>query len=145
EVYPLPHTRPLDPADTTDALARIALSHARLFVLFWGDEQADPAHVVENWLNRHTFKAGDSWYGQVRRATYAVAAPAAAPAVTLGARFGDHITLQGYSLQSAALQPGDILQLTLFWQSDAALDTRYKVFVHLYADPNQPPVAQQDG
>jgi mannosyltransferase len=145
EVFPLPHTRPLDPTETAAALANIAASHSRLFVLFWGDEQADPAHFVENWLNSHAFKAGDTWYGQVRLATYAVAAPAAAPAVQSGARFGDHVSLVGYSLQPTALQRGDILQLTLFWRTDAALDTRYKVFVHLYADPAQPPVAQQDG
>jgi len=145
EVFPLPHARPLDPAETAAALASITANHSRLFVLFWGDDQADPAHFVENWLNTHAFKAGDTWYGQVRLATYAVAAPASAPAVPSGARFGDHITLQGYSLPSASAHPGDILQLTLFWQTDAALDARYKVFVHLYDDPAQPPLAQQDG
>ncbi len=145
EVFPLPHTRPLDPAETAAALNSVAANHTRLFVLFWGDAQADPAHFVENWLNSHTFTAGDTWYGQVRLATYAVAAPAAVPSVRSGARFGAHVSLLGYSLPSATLKPGDILQLTLFWQTDAALDTRYKVFVHLYADPDQPPVAQQDG
>ena len=145
EVFPLPQARPLDPTETAAALASLAASHPRLFVLFWGDEQADPTHFVENWLNTHAFKAGDTWYGQVRLATYSVAAPAAAPSTPSGARFGEHITLAGYSLQSATLGPGDILQLTLFWQTDAALDARYKVFVHLYADPAQPPVAQQDG
>jgi mannosyltransferase len=145
EVFPLPHARPLDPAETAAALSAIAANHSRVFVLFWGDQQADPAHVVENWLNSHAFKAGETWYGQVRLATYALAAPAAAPTVQSGARFGDHITLQGYSLPSAALKPGDILQLTLFWQTAAQVDARYKVFVHLYADPSQPPVAQVDG
>jgi mannosyltransferase len=147
QVFPLPHARPLDPAETAVALDSIAASHPRVFVLFWGDDQADPDHFVENWLNTHAFKAGETWYGQVRLATYALAAPAAAPAARSGsgARFGDHITLQGYSLQSATLKPGDILQLTLFWQTDAPLDARYKVFVHLYAEPNQPPLAQQDG
>ena len=145
EVFPLPHTRPLDPAETAAALSAIAANHSRVFVLYWGDQQADPNHVVETWLSTHAFKAGETWFGQVRLVTYALAAPAAAPAVPSGARFGDHITLQGYSLSTAALQPGDILQLTLFWQTDIALDARYTVFVHLYADPNQPPVAQVDG
>ena len=43
------------------------------------------------------------------------------------------------------LAPGDFVQLTLFWQTDSRLADRYKVFVHLYADPSQPPLAQQDG
>ncbi|MEP7356414.1 MAG: hypothetical protein ABI847_04195, partial [Anaerolineales bacterium] len=145
EVFPMPHARPPDPTETVAALEAIAAAHPRLFVLYWGDEQADPGHIVETWLNTHTFKAGDTWYGQVRLSTYAAAAPAAAPAVALDARFGDHIHLLGYSLAPQSAAPGAIVQLTLFWQTDAALPERYKVFVHLYADPDQPPVAQQDG
>jgi len=144
-VFPLPATRPLDPAATTTALESLAAAHARLFVLLWGDAQADPDHLIENWLNTHAFKAGDQWYGQVRLATYAVAAPAAGPQVSVNARFGDHLTLTGYALAPAAPHPGDIVQLTLFWQTDAPLDLRYKVFVHIYADVSAPPVAQQDG
>jgi hypothetical protein len=43
------------------------------------------------------------------------------------------------------MSPGDIVQITLFWQTDTALEERYKVFVHVYAAPDQPPPAQQDG
>jgi hypothetical protein len=143
-VYPLPHSRPLDPAETEAALAEIIQRHTRLFVLYWGDAQADPDHRVEQWLNTHTFKAGETWYGQVRLATYAAAAPAPQPTTLSGARFGEHISLTGYALPTAALVPGDILQVTLFWQTDAPLDERYKVFVHIYTDADQPPVAQQD-
>jgi hypothetical protein len=141
----MPHARPPDPAETAASLEAIAARHPRLFVLYWGDEQADPSHIVETWLNTHTFKAGDTWYGQVRLATYAAAMPATSPAVTLNTQFGDHIHLLGYSLKPDTAAPGDIVQLTLFWQTDSPLAERYKVFVHLYADPNQPPVAQQDG
>jgi len=149
ETFPLPHSRPLDPSETTAALEAIVAQHPRLFVLFWADEQADPNHFVESWLNTHAYKAGDAWYGQVRLATYATSRPAAEMTTPSGAQFaasaGAHVTLDGYSLQAAALSPGDILQITLFWQADAALTARYKVFVHLYSDPNQPPLAQQDG
>ncbi len=145
EVFPLPHARPLDKAETAAALADITATHDRLFVLYWGEAQADPEHFVEDWLNTHTFKAGDEWHGQVRLATYAAAAPATGIATPSGARFGEHITLEGHTLQSNALAPGDILQITLFWRTDAALKERYKVFVHVYAAPDQPPPAQQDG
>jgi mannosyltransferase len=149
ETFPLPHARPLDKAETTAALEAIAATHQRLFVLFWADEQADPGHFVEGWLNTHGFKAADAWYGQVRLATYAVSAPAVEMSVPSGAQFAapgaGHITLDGYSLEAAALSPGDILQITLFWQADVAPRARYKVFVHLYGALNQPPVAQQDG
>ncbi len=145
EVFPLPHARPLDEAETTAALEDLTARHTRLFVLYYADEQADPAHFVEGWLNAHTFKASDTWYGQVRLALYAVSTPAAQMTVPSGARWGQHISLAGYTLQAESLAPGDILQITLFWQTDAPLGVRYKVFVHLYADPAQPPPAQQDG
>ncbi|HLE29621.1 MAG TPA: glycosyltransferase family 39 protein [Anaerolineales bacterium] len=144
EVFPLPHARPLDQTATTAALADIAAKHARIFVLYWGDEQADPDHFVETWLNANTFKAGDEWYGSVRLATYAATTPAREIAVPVGARFGG-ITLDGYTLKSSALSPGDFLQITLFWRTDSALKERYKVFVHLYAALDAPPAAQQDG
>lgn len=144
-LFPLPDTRPLDPARTAAQLAEITAQHERVFVLYWGDQQADPERVIETWLNANTFKAGDQWFGQVRLATYAAARPAAAPAQPLDARFGDHIALLGYTLRADALGPGDILQLTFFWRADAALTERYKVFVHLYAAMDAPPIAQQDG
>jgi hypothetical protein len=143
-IFPLPQTRPLEVAATETALTDLAAQYERVFVLYWGDQQADPDHVVEHWLNAHTFKAAETWYGRVRMATYAAATPAASPAALSGARFGEHITLVGYALRPAPLAPGDILQLTLFWQTDAPLAARYKVFLHLYADPNAPPVAQND-
>ncbi len=155
EVFPLPHTRPLDEAETAAALTDITATHDRLFVLYWGDEQADPDHFVEDWLNTNTFKAGEAWYGQVRLATYAVAAPATAIATPSGARFttpsGAIITLDGFTIRSSArtpgdmVSPGDIVQITLFWQTDTTLKERYKVFVHVFAAPDQPPPAQQDG
>jgi hypothetical protein len=145
EVFPLPRTRPPERAETEQTLADIAATHSRIFVLFWGEGQADPEGIVENWLNTNAFKAGDAWYGQVRLATYAASRVAAQMAVASGARFGDVITLDGYTLQAQALPPGDILQVTLFWQTDEPLKERYKVFVHLYAAPDAPPVAQHDG
>lgn len=145
EIFPLPSQRPLDEAATLAELKTLTTRHARLFVLYWGERQADPNGVIEQWLNTQTFKAGEQWHGQIRLATYAVSAPATHIEHPSGARFGDHLTLLGYTLQSETLAPGDILQLTLFWQTDQLLGERYKVFVHLYADPFAPPEAQQDG
>jgi hypothetical protein len=143
-LFPLPDSRPLDKARTQAQLEAIAAQHDRLFVLYWGDQQADPEKFIESWLNAHTFKAGEQWFGQVRLATYAAARPASEPATRLDARFGEHIALDGYALSATEARPGDILQLTLFWRTDVALSERYKVFVHLYADVNAPPLAQTD-
>jgi hypothetical protein len=53
------------------------------------------------------------------------------PDHALDVRFGDAIRLEGYSLAGDTLAPGDILQLALFWQTQAPISTRYKVFVHV--------------
>ena len=47
------------------------------------------------------------------------------------------------SASEDSLQPGDILQLDLFWRTAASLNQRYKVFVHVL-DGNGRIVAQTD-
>nr|MBI2904600.1 hypothetical protein [Chloroflexota bacterium] len=143
-VFPVARARPLDVPGQTAELERIAATHDRLFVLYWGDAQSDPDRVIETWLNAHTFKAYDQWRGDVRLAAYAVPRAAAQSQHTVNVTFGDQITLVGYTLNQSAFAPGDILQLTLFWRAEQPIDTRYKVFVHLVGDPSQPPPAQHD-
>ncbi len=133
-IYPLP--RGLG-GDDTAALAEVQAiieQHDRIFAVFWGETERDPNRVVETTLDADTFEAGENvWYGDVRLARYA--APADLPELTLsGARFGEAITLVGYAVSETHLKPGDVLQLRLDWQTAAALDTRYKVFVQLLDD-----------
>jgi mannosyltransferase len=143
-VYPLPRQRPLDQTAVETELAQIAAQHPRLFVLYWGDSEADPQRVIESWLDAHTYKATEQWINSIRLATYAVPATLSTePEAKRGARFGDHITLDGYTLSTPHVQPGDILQLDLFWRTDAPLSERYKVFVHVL-DQNGKIVAQTD-
>jgi hypothetical protein len=56
---------------------------------------------------------------------------------------GPVIHLDGYTLLTEALVPGDILQLTLFWRASEPIPERYKVFVHLYDEADRL-VAQTD-
>jgi 4-amino-4-deoxy-L-arabinose transferase-like glycosyltransferase len=143
-VYPLPRQRPLDQAAVEAELTRIAAQHPRLFVLYWGDGEADPQRVIESWLDAHTYKATEQWINSIRFATYAVPTNLSSePAVKSAVRFGDHITLDGYTLSTSQVQPGDILQLDLFWHTAAPLSDRYKVFVHVL-DANGNIIAQTD-
>jgi len=143
-VYPLPRQRPLDKATIEAELADIAAKHPRLFVLYWGDGEADPQRVIESWLDTHTYKATEQWINSIRFATYAVpAALSNEPTVKSDAQFGEHITLDGYTLSTPQVQPGDILQLDLFWRTDTPLNERYKIFVHVL-DQNGKIVAQTD-
>jgi mannosyltransferase len=143
-VHPLPRQRPLDQTAVEAELAEIAAQHPRLFVLYWGDNEADPQRVIESWLDARTYKATEQWINSIRFATYAVPARLSdEPGVTSGARFGDHITLDGYTFSTPQAQPGDVLQLDLFWRTDAPLNERYKVFVHVL-DQKGRIVAQTD-
>ncbi|MBI3244742.1 MAG: glycosyltransferase family 39 protein [Chloroflexi bacterium] len=144
-VFPVARTRPLDVSAQVAELENIAATHDRLFVIYWGDAQSDPGRVIETWLNEHTFKAYDQWYGDVRLAAYAVPRTASTLQTRTDALFNNQIALEGYSLNANTFSPGDILQLTLFWRAQSQIVTRYKVFAHLIGDPASPPVAQHDG
>lgn len=142
-VYPLPRGNP-DREQIAATLTAIAGRHDRLYALFWGDAEQDPERVVERWLDAHAFKATDEWVGDVRFVTYAVPPePAAEMESEARLRFGDHITLLGYTLSGREVRAGDIVQLSLFWETGARLETRYKVFLHLLDEQGRL-VAQRD-
>jgi len=56
---------------------------------------------------------------------------------------GDQITLVGYNLDQRAIQPGQSVRLTLYWQALKPMQTNYSVFTHLLAENGQR-VAQMD-
>ncbi len=121
-----------DPVEADAELRRITAKHPRLFVVYWGDFQADPHRVYESWLGKYTYKTGDEWWGDVRVAMYvAPLAAADTPQHSLDVRFGDAITLLGYTLLTPQLSAGGAVQLALFWQASAPIAERYKVFVHV--------------
>ncbi len=142
-VYPLPRGAP-DAARIASELEEIAAQYDRIYAIFWGEAQRDPQRLVERWLDEHAFKATDEWVGDVRFVTYAVPDEAAPEMETTTAvPFGPHITLNGYTLGSTRLQPGDIIQITLFWETAVPLQQRYKVFLHLVGAEGRP-LAQRD-
>ncbi|HZY43847.1 MAG TPA: glycosyltransferase family 39 protein, partial [Anaerolineae bacterium] len=97
-VFPLPKQRPIDQAAVEAQLSDIAAKYKRLFVLYWGDSEADPQRVIESWLDGHTYKAPELLYGSVRFVAYAVPSILSdKPTQLSGARFGDHIILNGYT------------------------------------------------
>ncbi len=144
-VYPLPkgRSRP-NPAEIDATLSEIAGRYGRIYAIFWGEAQRDPERLVERWLDGHAFKAVDEWVGDVRFVMYAVpAAPAETMATETNWQFGEAITLQGYTVGTETALPGDVIPVTLFWQTAVPLEKRYKVFLHLL-DENGRPAAQRD-
>ncbi|RME47073.1 MAG: hypothetical protein D6791_06720, partial [Chloroflexi bacterium] len=142
--YPLPRERPPDAERTRAELEQIISRHNRIFGIFWATDESDPEGIVESWLNEHAYKAMDAWYGNVRLVLYDVP-PAADRGTTyeIGARLGDGITLRDATLVSRQVEAGDVLPLTLRWETTGPLDARYKVFVQLLSPTNQL-IAQRD-
>ncbi|HID65288.1 MAG TPA: hypothetical protein EYP49_21435 [Anaerolineae bacterium] len=50
---------------------------------------------------------------------------------SLDFHLGEHIRLLGYDLPQTVVEPGGVVELTLYWQAAAPVQARYKVFVHL--------------
>jgi hypothetical protein len=137
-IFPLVRARPVTEQMAAGELEQIASRSKRLFVLYWAEAEPDPNRYIERWLDAHTYKGTETWYGAVRLVVYAAPVVLAnQPERALDVRFGDSIRLTGYSLVGENAAPGDILQLALFWRADVAVTARYKVFVHvLGADDN---------
>jgi hypothetical protein len=145
-VYPLPRGQP-DPALLDPALADIAATYDRLYVLFWGDAQRDPERIVERWLDVHTFKTDEQWVGDVRFVTYAVPPADPVPPTPAGFEFdtgtGEPIVLAAYAVQPTTGRPGDVVAVQLLWSAASDIPQAYKVFVHLIDDSGRP-LVQRD-
>ena len=127
-LYPAPYHP--TPEQVVDWLSPILSSHQRLFVLYWGDREADPERRMENLLADGAYPAWSRWYGRVRVALYGLGPLPEEPRVTVRARFGQEILLHGYAVGEGPFTPGDVVPVTLFWEADAP-PGRYKVFLHL--------------
>lgn len=142
-VFPLPIGKP-DPDTIDSQLSDITREHTRIYALFWGEGERDPERLVESWLDENAFKTSEEWVGDVRLASYG--SPVAGNQATVirpELLFGDSIRLISVWLSDLQAYAGDILQLTLTWQTEAPITKRYKVFIHLIND-DQDIVAQRD-
>ncbi|MCY4022519.1 MAG: hypothetical protein OXF32_03650 [Anaerolineaceae bacterium] len=60
-------------------------------------------------------------------------------------RFGDHIRLSGFDLHPPHLQPGDDLEITLYWNATTTPAAKHSFFLHLVGADDPRPLAQLDG
>ncbi len=139
-LYPAPYHP--TPEQVVDWLTPILSSHQRLFVLYWGDQEADPERRIENLLADGAYPAWGRWYGRVRVALYGLGPLPEEPQVAVRARFGPEVLLHGYAVGEGPFAPGDVVPVTLFWEAEAP-PGRYKVFLHLM-DEGGSLVAQND-
>ncbi len=59
------------------------------------------------------------------------------------ANFSGQIKLLGYTLETEKIKPGDSVQLALYWQGLANMETNYTVFTHII-DENERIIGQKD-
>ncbi len=144
-LYPLPRQRPLDEAQTEADLREMIAGRERVFAVLWATDESDPGRFVEGWLDQNTYKATDSWYGNVRLVVYGVPSQTTGVGIDhrLNINLDNKVRLLGYNLLTPDIRPGDILQLTLFWQAIAPMNERYKVFTHV-VDAHGHLVGQRD-
>lgn len=63
---------------------------------------------------------------------------------SLEANLGDQVKLLGYHLDKTSYQPGDTINVTLYWMALQEMDKDYKVFVHLTDEGETRLIAQSD-
>lgn len=130
-VYTLPAGLGGDDAQTLASVQEIIQQHQRIFVLYWGEAERDPNHVVENTLDSTTFQAGDDiWYGDVRFTQY-VTPVTSMVSEPVNKRFGDSIVLDRAAISNRTFHAGDVIQVQLEWLTEESLAKRYKVFIQL--------------
>ncbi len=139
-VYLLPASGDYDQA--RQETEQIIEDYRRIYVLFYGQAEQDPLNVVESELIEGAYQVSDEWVGSVRFVRYTTPDELNAPQ-PVNVRFGEHITLESIAYNSDELRAGDVLQIQLNWQTDAVLEARYKVFLHLVNSEGQL-VAQRD-
>ena len=67
------------------------------------------------------------------------------PPVSQEVALQDGIGLQGYALPAQPVQPGESLELILYWGASAQPQQDYTVFVHLLHEPGTQPITTADG
>jgi hypothetical protein len=68
---------------------------------------------------------------------------APSPAYPRNVSIGESIRLRGYDLSTANVRPGERIDLTLYWEGLAPMETSYTVFAHLLG-PDGKTYGQQD-
>ncbi len=126
-------------------LQRVMRDHRRILAVFGRQDEVDPYHSAEQWLNRHGYRAWDSWYDGVELVLYGTTwGKEELPLErSVDAYWEEGISLEGYGLSDDEIQAGGILRLTFHWRALNRVDDNLKVFVHLL-DEGGSLVAQRD-
>ncbi|MBA2446436.1 MAG: glycosyltransferase family 39 protein [Chloroflexi bacterium] len=76
DLFPLPAQRPIDSADTRARLEAVGAGHARVWLVRWAFEEADPDDLIGRWLESHAQPVGQERFGRVELRLYELRASA---------------------------------------------------------------------
>ncbi len=144
-VVALPQARPPNPEQTVIALAAAVQARRNVYALFWATDEADPTHIVEQWLDQNAFKGLESWQGNLRFAVYRLPTQVTCTPLAAATVFDQRISLlaQCQSQSPQRVAAGEIALVGLQWQALMPIKQRYKVSVQLL-DARQQVIAQHD-
>jgi len=111
-------------------------------VIFLEETKGDPSRQLETWLNTRLFRLDEQWFGPVRMIRFAGRAEAG-ETITVGARFGDGLTLESVEVFDPVARPGSIVRLRLIWRAESSISQQLKIFTHIFAGEGI--AAQHDG
>jgi mannosyltransferase len=131
-----PAQSPLD-YRAAEQLENIARPSARLWLVLWQPEVADPTDVVKNELMTKAKRlgVGQDFEGMALLLfdLQGHAPFGNGPQYVTDWRFAEPIMLAGYDLSATSLTPGESLDLALYWRAVGPVTQNYQVFTHLLA------------
>ncbi len=138
--------------ETSQLITNLALTHARLWLLVDGGPDLPwSVRPAERYLSSHYYPLQMFETSPITRLIEysTISAPDMFayrdPEHLTDLAFGDHIRLVGLDLPAGTTaHAGDVLPISLYWATDAALDPNYTVGLYL-RDAGGAPVAQMDG
>jgi hypothetical protein len=144
--FDLDHVR--DEAEVVSALTNVVRAPARVWVVEWQWEIADPQGFVHTQLRLHGGEAGQQWFwaGEPQWPIRVVAFDLTSDDFQLTPRHALDVTfesgairLTGYHVQGRAV-PGERVFVTLWWQLAARPARQYHVFTHLVKEASAAPL-----
>lgn len=134
---------PLDIEEMEGQLAETARMYRRISAVFFNEVEGDPDRHLEGWLTSHLFWEGERWHGPVRVVDYV--SPERRPGMReVNETYGGIIALDQGGAEINRLPDGDVLLVQIVWHAPEAIETSYKVAIHVIG-PQGDIVAQHDG
>ncbi|CAN5376137.1 hypothetical protein BH10CHL1_BH10CHL1_15620 [soil metagenome] len=139
-ILPLPTGLKAD-QESLNALAQLAQTHDRIFLLNHNAATVDPDGTIENWLRGHWLAGPDIWINALRVTPFIAEKMPAAPTEMINAQWRQSATLRGIAINQEALHASGALAVQLYWQRLGLAD--HKISLQLLG-PDGALVAQQD-